>query len=75
MSVFAFILLLLSGTHPDRRSRMCEHLQMGGGSSGRTGGERRRRHCQRLSHMFRCFNKWSVQVISHAREPGVYGER
>ena len=68
MSMFAFILLLLSGTHPDRRCaiadvgiRWAEAAVGGPGESGEEG---------MLSSYLTCFNKWSV-----SREPGVYGER
>jgi hypothetical protein len=52
MSVFAFILLLLSGTHPDRRCaiadvgiRWAEAAEGGPGESGEEG-------IVKLSHMF-----------------------
>ncbi len=59
MSVFAFILLLLSGTNPDRRSRTwasdhrwAEAAVGGPGESGEEGIVK--------SSYLTCFNKWSV---------------
>ena len=59
MSVFAFILLLLSGTHPDRRCAIADvgirWAEAAVGGSGESAAEKKV-----LSSYLTCFNKWSV---------------
>jgi len=73
MSVFAFILLLLSRTHPDRRCAIADvGIRWAEAAVGGPGESARRRYCQVISHVL---ISGQYLVISHAREPGVYGER